>query len=285
MATGTGRIDGLRKAGYGRTLAGTLIVAAYLFPVYWMLATSLKSVRDIFAVPPGLVPSPPTTAPYIEAVAGNGLVLRSILNSFVVSGGVLVFTLLLAAPAAYALARLRLRFASVALLVLLAAQMLPTIVIAGPLFINFSRVGLVDSYAALILADTAVITLPFAVIVLRPFFLSVPRDLEEAAMIDGCSRFGAFVRIVLPLVRPGLVTVGAFAFLFAWGEFVFGLTLLTSEQFQPVTVALNKFIGQFSTRWNNLMAVSTVVALPIIIIFAALQRYIVSGITAGATKE
>jgi multiple sugar transport system permease protein len=270
---------------YSKTLLGTLIVAIYLFPVYWMAATSLKSLRDIFAVPPSLVPLPPGLEPYSQAVINNPLVIKAILNSVVISVGTLVLTLVLAAPAAYALARLRLRFTALALLILLLAQMLPTILIAGPLFVIFSQFGLVDSYAAVILADTTIITLPFAIIVLRPFFLSVPKDLEEAAMIDGASRLGAFWRVVLPLVRPGLVTVGAFAFLFAWGEFVFGLTLLTSEGLQPVTVALNKFIGQFSTRWNNLMAVSTAVAIPIVLIFAVLQRYIVGGITAGATKE
>jgi multiple sugar transport system permease protein len=270
---------------YSKTLLGTLIVAIYLFPVYWMAATSLKSLRDIFAVPPSLVPLPPVLEPYSQAVINNPLVIKAILNSVVISVGTLVLTLVLAAPAAYALARLRLRFTALALLILLLAQMLPTILIAGPLFVIFSQFGLVDSYAAVILADTTIITLPFAIIVLRPFFLSVPKDLEEAAMIDGASRLGAFWRVVLPLVRPGLVTVGAFAFLFAWGEFVFGLTLLTSEGLQPVTVALNKFIGQFSTRWNNLMAVSTAVAIPIVLIFAVLQRYIVGGITAGATKE
>jgi len=275
----------VRRWRYSKTLLGTLIVAIYLLPVYWMAATSLKSLRDIFAVPPSLVPLPPVLEPYSQAVINNPLVIKAILNSVVISVGTLVLTLVLAAPAAYALARLRLRFTALALLILLLAQMLPTILIAGPLFVIFSQFGLVDSYAAVILADTTIITLPFAIIVLRPFFLSVPKDLEEAAMIDGASRLGAFWRVVLPLVRPGLVTVGAFAFLFAWGEFVFGLTLLTSEGLQPVTVALNKFIGQFSTRWNNLMAVSTAVAIPIVLIFAVLQRYIVGGITAGATKE
>jgi multiple sugar transport system permease protein len=280
--TAIGRV---RRWRYSKTLLGTLIVALYLFPVYWMAATSLKSLNDIFAVPPSLVPLPPVFESYNQAVINNPLVIKAILNSVIISVGTLVLTLVLAAPAAYALARLRLRFTALMLLILLLAQMLPTILIAGPLFVIFSQVGLVDSYAAVILADTTIITLPFAIIVLRPFFLSVPKDLEEAAMIDGASRLGAFWRVVLPLVRPGLITVGAFSFLFAWGEFVFGLTLLTSEGVQPVTVALNKFIGQFSTRWNNLMAVSTAVAIPIVLIFATLQRYIVGGITAGATKE
>ncbi len=278
-------ITRIRRWSYSKTLLGALVVAIYLFPVYWMAATSLKSFKDIFAVPPSLVPLPPVLTSYTVAVVNNPLVTKSILSSVIISVGTLALTLALAAPAAYGLARLKLRFTVLAIFILLLSQMLPTILIAGPLFIIFSRVGLVDSYAAVILADTTIITLPFAMIVLRPFFLSVPRDLEDAAMIDGCSRFGAFWRVVLPQVRPGLITVGAIAFLLAWGEFVFGLTLLTSEGLQPVTVALNKFIGQYGTRWNNLMAVSTTIAIPIIVVFASLQRYIVGGLTVGATKE
>ena len=181
--------------------------------------------------------------------------LRAILNSAIISVSTLVLTLVLAAPAAYALARRRLRFTAVVVFVLLLAQMVPTVIIAGPLFVIFGQIGLVDSYLALILADTTIITLPFAMIILRPFFLSVPRDLEDAALIDGCSRPGALWRVVLPVVLPGLITVGTFAFLLSWGEFVFGLTLITSEELQPVTVALSEIQGQYSTRWNNLMAV------------------------------
>ena len=169
-------------------------------------------------------------------------------------------------------------------LLLLISQLLPGIVIAGPLFVLFNRIHLVNSYPGLILADIS-ITLPFAVIVLRPFFLTIPMELESAALVDGSTRFGAFWRIVLPLVRPGLITVGVFAFLFTWGEFVFGLSLTTKEEVQPVTVALNSFIGQYGTKWNLLMSVATTVAIPIIVVFAGLQRFIVGGLTAGATKE
>ncbi len=280
-----GALSRLRSSAYGKTLLGVLILVVYLFPVYWMIATSLKSFGDIFAIPPQLVPLPPTITAYVQAVINNPQTYRAIINSVVISVSTLVLTLVLAAPAAYALARRRLRFTAVVVFVLLLAQMVPTIIIAGPLFIIFSQVGLDSSYLALILADTTIITLPFAIIILRPFFLGVPRDLEDAAMVDGCSRFGAFWRVVLPVVVPGLITAGAIAFLMAWGEFVFGLTLLTNEQLQPVTVALNELQGQYGTRWNNLMAVSTAIALPIIVIFVSLQRWIVSGLTAGATKE
>jgi multiple sugar transport system permease protein len=273
-----------RHAGYGSTLVGTLVVIVFLFPVFWMVSTSLKSPAAIFSTPPALIPTPLVLDAYRDAVAGDPAVVRSISTSLVISVGTMVLTLLLAAPAAYGLARLRLPGGSLVLLLLLVTQLLPSIVIAGPLFVLFTRLHLVNSYQALILADTT-LTLPFAVIVLRPFFLSVPRDLEAAALVDGATRWGSFFRITLPLVRPGLVTVAAFSFLFAWGEFVFALSLTTSEDFQPVTVALNRLIGQYGTQWNSLMAISTTVALPIIAVFAGLQRFIVGGLTTGATRE
>ncbi|CAA9538358.1 MAG: hypothetical protein AVDCRST_MAG49-563 [uncultured Thermomicrobiales bacterium] len=273
-----------RRDGWGSTAIGTVLVLLYLFPVFWMVSTSLKSQADIFADPPKIFPSPVDFGAYREAVIDNPAVLRAIRSSLIVSLGTMALTVVLAAPAAYALARLRLRGGSLVVLLLLITQLLPSIVIAGPLFVVFSDLGLVNSYPALILAD-ATITLPFAVIILRPFFLSVPRELEAAAQVDGSSGFGAFWGIVLPLVRPGLITVAVFAFLFTWGEFVFALSLNVNEDIQPITVALNKFIGQYGTQWNNLMAVATTVALPIIAVFAGLQRFVVGGLTSGATKE
>jgi multiple sugar transport system permease protein len=273
-----------RRAGFLWTLLSAIIVIAYLFPVYWMIATSLKTNAGVYASPPQIVPWPPAFSAYYEAVINNPLTLRSIFNSAVVGTGTMLFTLLLAAPAAYALARLELRLGSLILLMLLLTQLLPAIVIATPLFVAFSRIQLINSYAALILADTT-FTLPFAVIVLRPFFLTISRELEAAAKIDGCNQFDAFWRVILPLVRPGLITVAVFAFLMGWGEFLFAMTLTTNEAVQPATAALNKFIGQYGTEWNNLMAVATTVAFPIILVFASLQRFIVSGLTAGSVKE
>lgn len=280
----SGSLGRWRRAGYGSTLVGALIVLVFLFPVFWMVSTSLKSPAAIFATPPLLIPEPVVVDAYRDAVFGDPAVVRAVGSSAVIGIGTMLLTLLLASPAAYALARLRLPGGTLVLLLLLVTQLLPSIVIAGPLFVVFSRLGLVNSYQALILADTT-LTLPFAVIILRPFFLGVPRDLEAAALVDGATRWGSFFRITLPLVRPGLVTVAAFSFLFAWGEFVFALSLTTSEDVQPVTVALKKLIGQYGTQWNSLMAISTTVALPIIAVFAGLQRFIVGGLTSGATRE
>lgn len=274
----------LRRSGGGWTLLSAIIVIVYLFPVYWMVATSLKTNAAVYASPPQMVPLPPVFVAYVDAVIHNPLALRSILNSAIIGGGTMVLTLLLAAPSAYALARLNLHGGTFFMLLLLITQLLPAIIIATPLFVAFSRIGLVNSYPALIIADTT-FALPFAVIVLRPFFLTVPRELEAAAKIDGCNQFDAFWRVILPLVQPGLITVAVFAFLMGWGEFLFAITLTTNEAIQPATAALNKFIGQYGTEWNNLMAVATTVALPIIIVFASLQRYIVGGLTAGSVKE
>lgn len=269
---------------YALTTIAALIVLAYLFPVYWMVVTSLKEPPDIFASPPRLIPDPVTFASYRDAVLGNSIVQRAVLSSVIIATGTMIITLLLATPAAYALARLRLRGSGIMVLLLVLGQLLPAVVIAGPLFVLFRRLDLTNSYQSLILADVS-ITLPFAVIVLRPYFLTVPGELEHAAMLDGASRLRAFVQIILPLVRPGLVTVAAFSFLMAWGEFMFALSLNLDEKIQPITVALNTFSGQYGTRWNDMMAVSTTVAIPIVLIFVALQRAIVAGITTGATKE
>lgn len=271
------------KKDYRYTIIAVVFVVIYLFPVYWMVATSLKPRGDIFAVPPKIVPIPPTFTSYEQEVIHNPELITVFVNSVIISTGTMLLTLLLAVPGAYGLSRLKLRGSNVMLLILLVGQLLPSIVIAGPLFLGYSKIGLLNSHIGLILADTT-FTLPFSVIILRPFFLSVPNELESAAKVDGCTQIGVLWRIVIPYVRSGIITVSAFAFLIAWGEFVFALSLNTKTN-QPVTVALNNYVGQYGTQWNDMMAVSTVVAMPIIITFVLLQRFIVGGLTAGAVKE
>lgn len=266
------------------TVVGLAVTVTYLFPVYWMVTTSLKTQSAIFTSPPQLVPLEPVLAAYRDTVLGNPAILRGFLNSLVISTGAMLLTLVLAAPAAYALARLRLRFVGAAVLVLLVAQMLPTINLAVPLFLIFRKLGLVDTYPALILANT-LFTLPLAIIILRPFFLGLPGDVEDAARVDGCGQLRTFWSVILPLTRPGLITVATISFVLTWGELVFGLTLTTKESMQPITVRLASLVGQYGTQWNNLMAVATAVAIPIIVVFAVLQRQIVSGLTAGTGRD
>jgi multiple sugar transport system permease protein len=273
-----------RRGGWRKTVIGAVIVAVMLFPVYWMLLTSARTEADAAQVPPALLPTDLDFTAYSRAVLHNDAVTKAIVNSIVISTGTMLLTLVLAVPAAYVLARRHVRGVSLALLILLITQLLPGIAVATPLFVIFKRLELLNSYLGVILAD-ATITVPFAILVLRPFFLRIPRDLEAAALVDGCRPLGAFVRIVLPISRAGIVTVAALSFLLAWGEFLFALSLTTSNDIQPLTVALATFSSSTGTPWNQVMAVATVVAIPIVVAFVALQRYIVGGLAIGGIKE
>jgi multiple sugar transport system permease protein len=189
----------------------------------------------------------------------------------------------MAIPAAYGIARTHIRGRTLYLLFLLTAQMLPSVLIVIPLFVLFKPLGLINSYQGVIIADTA-LALPFAIIILRTSFLQIPLDLEEAALIDGCSRIAALWRIIVPLVRSGVIAVAMFSFLTAWGEFVFALSFLQNVDLQPVSVGIFSFIGMYTTQWGALMAFSVMIALPALIAFLLLQRHFISGLTTGAVK-
>lgn len=272
------------KKPFALTVAATALVLVYLIPVYWMVATSLKEPADVFNVPPDIIPTPATVQAYLDTVLSDPAIWRGLRSSTIITIPTLVLTLVIGAPAAYGLAKYRYRVTGGVLFLLLAAQMLPTISLALPMFAIFSQYGLVDTYAGLIIANVSV-TLPFAVVLLRPYMGAIPGDLLEAARLDGCTAFGAFRRVGLPLVRPGLVMVATLTFVMTWGEFVFGLTLATSDDKQPITVVLNRFIASFGTQWTNLMAVSTVIAIPIIVVFIVLQKHVVAGLTEGGLKD
>ncbi len=155
--------------------------------------------------------------------------------------------------------------------------------LATPLFVIFNRLGLTDSYLGLILANTTV-ALPFSIVLLRPFFLSIPAELTEAAQIDGCGRFGAFVRVILPIAKPGLFTAAIFAFLFGWGDLVFALSLINDDSLRPVTAGLWAFFGANTSDWSGAMAFSTLAMLPPLVMFLIAQRYVVAGLAAGGVK-
>jgi multiple sugar transport system permease protein len=255
-----------------------------LFPIYWMFATALKPTSEVFRSPPSLIPMHPTLAAFATNFTARQPITVYIRNSAIVATGTVVLTVSIGAPAAYGLARKRIVGKRAFMAGLLAAQMFPSIILATPLYVIFSQVGLVDSYLALILADMT-ITLPFAIVVLRPFFLSLSRELEEAALVDGCDKFSAFRRIMLPLSLPGLLAVASFAFLASWGELLFAVVLTNQDAIRPVTVGIYKYIGEYSTDWSALMAAACISSLPVLAVFLLLQRQMVSGLTAGAVKS
>ncbi len=268
---------------WGKPAIAWLIAAIYLFPVYWMVNTSLKSSRDMFAAPPQLYPHDPQVKAYQTVFSPTYGIPQAFLNSLIIATSVLILTLLIAIPASYAVARLRGRVTTSMMIMLTVVQLLPAITISVPLFVMFRHLGLINSYVSIILADISA-TLPFAVILLRPYFKLFPYEVEEAARLDGLGTIGTIARIVLPTIRPGIVMIGSFAFLMAWGEFTFALTLTTEQTIQPLTVALNRIMGQYGTAWNDLMATAVIIAAPVLLLFIFMQRHIVAGLAGGATK-
>jgi multiple sugar transport system permease protein len=258
------------------------MVAAYLFPVYWMLVSGFKTSAEIFASPPTFVPRSPTLDSFIYVI-GRENVLRYLRNSLAIAVPVTALTLVLGSIGAYAMSRIRSRLVDAALLAVLLLQVFPEALLATPMFIIFRTLGLLNTFAAVILATTSK-TLAFALVVMRPMFKQMPIELEEASQVDGCSRLQTFVRIVLPIMRVALVVVGAISFVQAYGEFVYPLTLLSRQELQPATVGIYSFVGAEYADWHRVMAFSSLFVLPILVLFIALQKQIVSGLTAGALK-
>jgi len=258
-------------------------VLIILFPFIWMISTSIKPVSETFQVPPALIPDQPTLSAYkdIWIIRPFGQYIK---NSFIVSFGATLLSLLISAPAAYAFARFRFKGQKVGVFLLLATQMVPYIMVAIPLFVIFSKLGILNTQIGLILADTA-ITVPFSVFMMRSYFITLPEQLEEAAMMDGCTRFQAFYRIIIPLSAPGMFASAVYSFLLIWGEFLFAVILTDSDVARTVTVGLYTFIGQYQIQWNYLMAAVTVVTIPVVFLFIWGQKYLVGGLTTGAVKE
>ena len=281
MSSGVRR-KGWLPRGWDNTTIGAMGVAIYLFPIYWMVTSGLKTSAEIFATPPTLFPQQPSLAAFAHVFAREN-VLRYLGNSLSIAIPVTLLTAVLGACGGYALSRLKSRLMDAALVAILMLQVFPDALLATPMFIIFKTLGLLNTFAAVILATTSK-TLAFALVILRPMFRQVPAELEEAALVDGCSAFQAFRLIVLPLMRIPLMVVCALSFVQAYGQFVYALTLLNQQELLPATVGIYSFVGAEYADWNRVMAFSSVFVVPILILFLALQRRIVAGLTAGALK-
>jgi len=264
-------------------IASVIVMAALLFPFYWMFMTSIKPPAEVVTSPPILVTSHPTLKAYSEVITklSMGRYLR---NSLIISFSAMTITIVLGVFAAYGLSRFKIKGLQGFLLILLVAQLLPDVSLVLPLFIIFGRIGLLDRFLSVILAN-AMQQLPFVILILRPYLQKIPRSLEDAARIDGCSFRMALTRIIVPLAMPGIVSAAILTFLFSWGEFVFALTFLSRNEMQPMTIGIYNSIGQYGIRYDNLMASSVIAILPVVLIFVFFQRYIKLGLTVGGTKE
>ncbi len=287
MAAG-GKVLGGRKTwhrllrGFWTYFALLWLVVYCLFPLAWMISTSLKPTEDTYVIPPLWIPTHPTLHSY-RMILGIQNFPRYFLNSGIVSLSTTVLAMLFAGFAGYGFARFRFRGSRVLMIFTLMTQMFPGILLVIPYFSLMSATGLLNTYPALVIAYTS-FSLPFCTWMLKGFFDSIPAELDEAAMIDGCSRTSAFLRVILPLSAPGLVATAIFSFLVAWNEFLFAVVLTSTPDMYLVTVGIASNIGQFRIQWNDLMAASVLATLPTIILYAFLERYLVQGLTAGAVK-
>ncbi len=276
------------KKNIGKTLLHTavalLVLLLYLFPLYWQFITSLKSNVEVFRNPPTFWPAVAQWENYRAIFSETKVnVFVSFFNSLVIASGTTAFSLLVATPAAYALAKFRIKLAGVFLFLFILGQMLSPTVKLVPLFIMFRDMNLIGSPLSVIIA-LSTYTVPFAVLILRPFFLSIPISITESAMIDGCNKLSAFSRIMLPISYPGITVVLIFNFLTGWNDLVYPYTFLTHTADRPMIANMYQYMSEYSTQWNSLMTFSVVSVLPIILFFFILQRYIVGGITLGAVK-
>jgi N,N'-diacetylchitobiose transport system permease protein len=262
--------------------AGIAVAAIMLFPIYWMVATAFKPGRDILTLAPKWFPSPFTLQNFQDAIA-RPFFLDDVRNSLVVVAVMLALGLTIAFLAAVGTARFGFKGRTAFLVMIIAVQMVPLNALIIPLYLQLDSVGQVDALPGVIAVYLAAV-LPFMVWTLRGFIANIPVELEEAAMIDGCTRVGAFLRITFPLVGPGLVATAIFGFIQAWNEYIIGYVLLSSPHNQTLTVWLASFTTNHGPQWGPLMAGATLTGLPVVAFFLVLQRYLTSGLTAGAVK-
>ena len=271
----------LRQAAWN--LVGLAVLAVIAFPVYWMVSTAFKPDDQIVSLTPTWFSLEPTLQHFRDAMS-RPFFWQTIRNSLIVVSVTVALSLVLAFFAAVALAKFRFAGRKLFIVLMIGIQMLPAAGLIIPLYVVLARYQQVNVLSGVIITYMTFV-LPFSVWMLRGFLLGIPKELEEAAMVDGSSRLGAFVRILLPLVAPGLVATSIFAFITAWNEFIFAYVLLSDQSKQTVTVWLSYFLGTSRhVDWGALMAGSTLIAIPVVIFFLLVQRKIAFGLTAGAVK-
>jgi N,N'-diacetylchitobiose transport system permease protein len=278
-----------RRRRYGRAgwnAVALVLLVVMVFPVYWMFSTAFKSTDQINRLTPTWFPTHPTLQHFRDAI-DRPYFWNSVENSLFIVGITVGVSITLAFLAAVALAKFRFTGRKLFIVVLIGIQMLPQAGLISPLYVVLARYQLTKTNLVLlgVIITYMTFALPFAVWTLRGFLLNIPKELEEAAMVDGSSRLGAFVRILLPLVAPGLVATSVFVFITSWNEFIFAYVLLSDQSKQTVTVWLSAFYGTSrQIDWGGLMAGSVLAAIPVLIFFGFVQRKIAFGLTAGSVK-
>lgn len=264
-----------------KTALGLVFTGLMLFPVYWIVNVSLTRTSDLRKSPPNLLPLNPTLDGYSAAL---GQQLPHLMTSLILGVATVVLTLLIAAPAGYAMSLLVLPGRNALGFILLVAQMIPAVVMAMGFYAIYLRLDLLNTLPGLILANSTV-AVPFAVLLFRAFMSGIPRELIQAAKLDGAGVWRTFTMIVLPVSRNSILTVSLFAFLWSWSDFIFASTLNRSGELIPITLGIYKYIGNNTTQWNAIMATAVVASIPAAVLLVIAQRYVAAGVTAGAVKD
>jgi N,N'-diacetylchitobiose transport system permease protein len=270
----------LARAGYNA--AAVLVLLVTVFPIYWMVATGFKRGVDILSFEPRWLPIPGTLENYRAAI-GKPHFLEDVRNSVIVVTVTVLVSLALAFLAALAAARYRFSGRALLIIMLIVIQMVPLEALIIPIYLTLDRAGQTDRLAGIIVTYLTFV-LPFSIWTLRGFIVNIPEELEEAAMVDGCTRAGAFRRILFPLVAPGLVATAVFSFILVWNDYLIAYVLLRSPEKQTLGIWLASFTTNHGTEWGGVMAGSTLFAIPAVLFFLLVQRRVVSGLTAGAVK-
>jgi multiple sugar transport system permease protein len=276
------------------TLVAFVAVGIMLFPIYAIIVASFESTVTLFSTQFHFFPYHPTLANYqtvllgsqsgtVTSVTISGNQLAHVLTSFEIALATAVLTLVISVPAAYALAKYRMRFTVFFVGALLLAQIVPSIVLATSLFAILLKAGLVNTLPGVVLADCTY-AVPFGILVLRAFLFSLPNEVMHSARVDGASEWQTFRLIVIPLARSAIITVAVFAFLAGWGDFIFALTTLNGASFEPITLGIYGFLGNYLANWGAVMAAGVVALVPAGVLLVIAQRYIATGLTAGAVK-
>jgi multiple sugar transport system permease protein len=282
-ATATGK-------GAGRSALNMVLFYVFLvifvfvsvFPLLWVFKMSIVTKTELYATPPTLLPQNLSGAEWAQ-VLGDSTFQRALINSSIIAGVTTVICLFFGSIAAYAISRLRFRFKSTVMTLILAISFFPAVAIIAPLFIQFTALGIIDTYWSVIITDT-VFALPLTIWLLVAFFRELPVDLEDAAKVDGATTIQAFRKVIVPLAAPGVFTTAILTFIFAWNEFLFANTFLFDAGTQPVTVVIPNFATLYTVDYGAQAAASVIVTVPLVIMVLIFQRRIVSGLTAGAVK-
>lgn len=288
-----------RKIGRGVLiyLLALLVAIQTLLPFAWMVISSVSTNRELLSVPPNWIPKEPTLGTYQALLSGSAISYRgtgevsapiqafgrALLNSFVIATFTTIICLIFGTLSAFAFSRFKFRFKNHLFLLILAVQMIPSISLAIPLYLLMQRMNLTDSYFGLILVYST-FTIAFVIWVMTGYLRSIPRELEEAARVDGGTRFQSLWQIILPLARPGLIATGALAFLTAWNEFLFALLLTNTMSAKTLPVVISEFSTQFSLEYGLMMTGGVLASLPPILLALIFQRHILAGLTAGGVK-